>query len=123
MPRGSFVKRTDAGGVDFVSPFPSPFDYGALPDTRGPDGDRLDAVLLGGPRRRGELVTTVVRARLDFVDAGADDPKLVCSDAPLTEEERRQVLRFFTVYAWLKAPLNRLRGRPGPTRVSGFFQP
>ena len=45
-PRGSFVKRRDDGSVDFVWPLPSPFNYGSVPDTLAPDGDREDAIVL-----------------------------------------------------------------------------
>jgi inorganic pyrophosphatase len=47
IPRGSFLKRGWDGSVDFISPFPCPFNYGAIQDYIGGDGDLLDAVVLG----------------------------------------------------------------------------
>ena len=31
IPRGSFIKRGSSGELDFVSPFPCPFNYGSIP--------------------------------------------------------------------------------------------
>ena len=120
--RGAFVKRVD-GQVDFVSPLPSPFNYGALPDTVADDGDRLDAVVLGPRLPAGARVHTTVRATVRFVDAGVTDNKLICSDAPLTESQRHTVVRFFRSYGWLKGWLNRFRGHQGPTRYQGLEEP
>src|SRR6185369_14330332 len=47
VPRGSFVKRGSSGSVDFISPLPCPFNYGAVPTLLGLEGDLLDAVVLG----------------------------------------------------------------------------
>ena len=35
VPRGSFVKRGSSGSVDFISPLPCPFNYGAVPTLLG----------------------------------------------------------------------------------------
>ena len=47
IPRGSFLKRGSRGRVDFVSPLPCPFNYGAVPTLVGLEGDLLDVVVLG----------------------------------------------------------------------------
>ncbi len=47
IPRGSFLKRGSTGCVDFVSPFPCPFNYGSVRQYIGGEGDYLDAVVLG----------------------------------------------------------------------------
>ena len=47
VPRGSFLKRGSTGHVDFISPLPCPFNYGAVPMLVGLEGDLLDAVVLG----------------------------------------------------------------------------
>ena len=120
VPLGGFIKRTDDGRIDYVSPFRSPFNYGSVPDTLSGDGDRLDAVVLGPKRARGERVQLPVVAMVRFVDAGADDPKFVCSPEPLTPAERRTVVGFFRRYAHLKGLLNRVRGKAGPTRYDGL---
>jgi inorganic pyrophosphatase len=129
VPRGSFVKRTPRGALDFVSPLPCPYNYGSVvgPDgsldtaARGSDGDPLDALVLGPRLAAGRLVATTVRAVFGFCDAGVEDPKLVCSDAPLSAAERAGVERFFALYAWLKRAVHRVRGEAGPTRALGWL--
>ena len=121
VPRWSFVKRKDDGAVDFVSPLPSPFNYGHIPGTVAEDGDALDAVVLG-PRlaRRTELRVTV-RAKVGFVDAGVSDPKWICSETPLATADRRNVEAFFRRYAVAKRLINRFRGKQGETRYLGWL--
>lgn len=119
--RGSFVKRRPAGEIDLVSPLPCPFDYGSIVDTRAPDGDPLDAVVLGTRSGVGTCIEASVRAVLGFVDRGEFDPKVVCAAAPLGNRERQAVERFFHRYAWLKWTLHRLRRQGGPTFVVGWL--
>ena len=121
VPRGSFIKRDDQGAVDFVSPVPCPFNYGHMPGTVAADGEALDALVLGPTRPLGSTVTMVVRARIDFVDAGCPDPKWVCADAPLSKFDRWQVSGFFRSYALAKRLINRVRGTQGPTRYLGWI--
>jgi inorganic pyrophosphatase len=123
VPLGGFIKRTDDGAIDFVSPAPCPFNYGSVPDTRSGDGDRLDAVVLGPRVARGARVRVNVVARVRFTDAGQDDPKLICSahsDRPLGRLDRAKITTFFVLYARVKALLNRVRGKVGPTRFDGI---
>lgn len=120
VPLGGFIKRTDEGAVDFVSPAPCPFNYGSVPDTRSGDGDRLDAVVLGPRLARGARVRVNVVARVRFTDAGQDDPKLICSDRPLGRLDRAKVTAIFALYARAKSLLNRARGKAGPTRYGGL---
>ena len=47
VPRGSFLKRGSTGHIDFISPFPCPFNYGSVPNFLGLEGDLLDALILG----------------------------------------------------------------------------
>ncbi|MFV2070894.1 MAG: hypothetical protein ACC645_28340, partial [Pirellulales bacterium] len=47
IPKWSFLKRGTSGKVDFVSPFPCPFNYGSVPQYVGLEGDLLDALVLG----------------------------------------------------------------------------
>ncbi len=119
-PRGSVVKRTDDGGVDFLSPLPCPFNYGSVPDTVSGDGDRIDAIVLGTRLAAGTRVEVEVLAVARFVDAGEEDPKWICGEAPLTGRARLQVSAFFRVYAIAKRALNRARGRSGATRYDGL---
>jgi inorganic pyrophosphatase len=120
VPLGGFIKRRDDGGVDFVSPVPCPFNYGSVPDTRSGDGDRLDALVLGPRLARGARVRAPVVAHVRFVDAGQDDPKLICAGRPLGRLDRARIAGFFLFYARAKGWLNRLRGKAGPTRYLGI---
>lgn len=120
VPRGGFIKRTDAGSIDYVSPFPCPFNYGSVPDTRSGDGDRLDAVVLGPRLARGTRVRLKVVALVRFIDAGEEDPKYVCSATPPSLKEVVTVVGFFKLYEVLKGALNRVRGKRGATRYEGL---
>lgn len=115
IPRGSRVKRRMDGTVEYASPVPVPFDYGAIPGIVSGDGDPLDAIVLGGPRPVGTWLSLPVRAIVPFTDAGRDDPKLVCSHHPLTEADRRLVRRFFWWFSRGKWLVNALRGASGRT--------
>lgn len=120
VPRGTFVKRDDHGKVDYVSPFPCPFNYGSVPGTVSGDGDRLDALVLGARLPRGSRVTLPVVGVVRFLDAGERDPKYICGARPLSRGERLLVAGFFGAYAHLKGGLNRLRGKRGETRYFGI---
>ena len=115
-PRWGFVKRRADGRVDFISPLPSLFNYGCVEGELSGDGDPLDALLLGPRLPRGAKVRASVWGCVEFVDAGDEDPKLVCRVGLAPREiEWLRVRIFFTIYAVLKRPLNWVRGRTGPT--------
>jgi inorganic pyrophosphatase len=116
VPRLSFVKRDHDGSLQLVSPVPCPFNYGSLPGTRAGDGDPIDALVLGPRRPRGERVRLPARGVVRFVDAGAADPKWICSAAVLTAADLRSIEQFFSVYVVAKRALNGLLRRPAPTR-------
>ena len=61
IPCGSFLKRGWDGSVDFISPFPCPFNYGSIPDYIGCEGDFLDAVVLGPRLTRGKIVSVIAQ--------------------------------------------------------------
>lgn len=122
VPRGSHLKRewrtTAWGGrlvLEYVSPVPSPFNYGCVVDRRADDGDPADAVVLGPRQPAGSEVLAVVRGVVRFRDAGMDDPKLVCAGAPVSPGERASVERFFRRYAVARGWLNRWQGKAGET--------
>lgn len=121
VPRGSFVKRADDGSVDFVSPYPAPFNYGHVLGTLADDGEGIDAVVLGPRLARGARSTVAIRGRVGFLDAGVSDPKWICARDPLSASERRHVERFFGWYAVAKRMINRFRRKPGPTRYLGWL--
>lgn len=120
--RGGFIKRRDDGSVDYVSPLPSPFNYGSAPGTRSADGDREDAIVLGSPLAPGCTLRTRVLGRVRFVDAGVPDPKWLCGES-LSARDLRRVRRFFWFYARAKRVLNVLRGAAGVTRFDGIELP
>lgn len=120
VPRGGFIKRDDQGRFQYLSPLPCPFNYGYMPGTLAPDGDCIDAVVLGARLAAGARVTVPVRGMVDFTDGGQADPKWVCALQPLTTRQRRLVVGFFTVYGRLKGALNLMRGLRGATAYNGF---
>ncbi len=120
IPRGSFLKRGITDCIDFVSPLPSPFNYGAVPDLVGLDGDLLDAVVLGPRLRRGTRVEVKVLGAVGLTDRDMYDDKLICGRRPLRPSQRLMVLYFFYFYAWCKRLLNFYRGRRGCTRCEGW---
>ncbi len=119
VPRGGFVKKSAAGVTDYVSPLPSPFNYGCVPGVLGGDGDPLDVVLLGPRRPRGATVRAEVHGTVRFLDAGAVDDKLICAEQAPSSAERLLVVTFFRAYAVAKRLLNRWRGRAGRTAFLG----
>ena len=121
VPRFSFVKRGPEGGIDFVSILPCPFNYGSVLGTRAPDGDPVDAIVLGRRRRRGELVATRVFGEVRFIDDGVRDSKLVCGERPASPFERKLVELFFRIYAPVKRFFARLRGSGAITRYEGVW--
>lgn len=123
--RFGVVKResgAQGATIDYLSPVPSPFNYGCLPGTVGPDGDPIDVVLLGRRVGAGRRVVGVVVGCVDFIDDGLPDPKWVVNPEgrALRDRDRAQVLRFFQVYAVARGWINRRRGQRGETRCGGI---
>ncbi len=120
IPRGSFLKRGSIGRLDFISPFPCPFNYGSVDAYVGLEGDLLDAVVLGPRLRRGTRVTVRAFGAVGFTDRSMYDDKLICSDHPIGPVKRFLVLLFFKFYARCKGLLNLLRGRSGRNNCEGW---
>jgi inorganic pyrophosphatase len=121
IPRGSFLKRGSTGHIDFVSPLPCPFNYGSVPTHIGLEGDLLDAVVLGPRRAAGTELRALAWGAVTLTDRGMSDDKLICSESPLTAEQRVEVLRFFRFYARCKGWLNLWRRRPGRNACEGWI--
>lgn len=124
VPRGGHRKREwcpETGGLvtEYVSPVASPFNYGCVRDRPSTDGDPLDAVVLGPRAAAGTEVVVAVRGVVRFIDAGLEDPKLICAGSPPDPAQRRTVERFFRRYAVARRMLNRLQGRTGETAFRG----
>jgi inorganic pyrophosphatase len=128
VPRGGHRKRewrrelNRSGGrlvTEYLSPVGSPFNYGCILDGLGADGDPPDAVVLGPRCPAGVEVLAVVRGVVRFVDAGLDDPKLICSGTPPSAAERSAVERFFRRYAVARRLLNAVQGHAGNTAYLG----
>lgn len=122
IPRGSFLKRGSAGQVDFISPLPCPFNYGSVPQYVGLEGDLLDAVVLGPRLPRGTRLRVRAWGAVVVTDRGMTDHKLICSHQPLRPEQRRNLLRFFQLYAACKGLLNLWRRRPGRNACEGWLE-
>ena len=106
VPRGSFLKRGSTGHVDFISPLPCPYNYGSVPTHIGLEGDLLDAVVLGPRLPFGATVKLAAWGAVTLVDRGISDDKLICSTTPVTNADRKALLRFFGFYALCKRLLN-----------------
>jgi inorganic pyrophosphatase len=120
LPRWGFVKRDDSGRIDLLSPLPCPFNYGSVPGSLAPDGQREDALVLGPRLPTGSRQWLQVLGRVRFVDAGLADPKWVCGRSRLSARERISIDAFFNFYARVKRLVNAARGLPGPTHYAGL---
>jgi len=121
IPRGSFLKRGSTGHIDFISPLPCPFNYGAVPTLLGLEGDLLDAVVLGPRLPRGAHVRVKAWGAVTLTDRGLSDDKLICSSMLISPQQQRRVLQFFDFYARCKGLLNWWRRRPGHNGCDGWI--
>ncbi|MFT5358063.1 MAG: inorganic pyrophosphatase [Polyangiales bacterium] len=102
VPRGSRIKRSADGRVEFVSPIRCPFNYGSVEgEILAPDGDAYDALLLGPRLSYGQIADGRLLGVVDFLDRGVEDPKLVVGIS-MSDGERESVSRFFRRYARIK---------------------
>ena len=120
IPRGSFLKRGSNGHIDFVSPFPCPFNYGSIHEYIGGEGDLLDAVVLGPRLAVGSRVRVNAYGAVGLSERFMYDDKLICSVREITSTERRNILIFFKLYAFSKGILNLFRGQRGRSRCEGW---
>lgn len=112
------------GGVwrlEFLSPLPCPFNYGAAPQRKAPDGSGQDVIVIGPRMPRGACITVRPRMRVVFKDAGLPDDKLVAraDGGALRLCDRLMVRLFFVVYGVFKrmrCARRRMLGRTGVVR-------
>ncbi|MFT7520295.1 MAG: inorganic pyrophosphatase [Kiritimatiellia bacterium] len=119
VPRGSRVKRSANGHIDYISPIPCPFNYGSISNLPSDDGEPLDAVVLGATLPLGDQQEWKVLGVAHFVDHGLRDDKIVCGTRAASDQEVKAVIRFFGRYAKIKSLLSLLLRR-GPTRFEGW---
>ncbi len=120
VPRGSFLKRGWNGKIDFVSPFPCPFNYGSIFDFIGGEGDFLDAVVLGARLPRGKTVSVAAQGAIGLTDRGMYDDKIICYNRMIHNWQKVYIVIFFHFYGLCKRLLNLCRGQPGPTYCNGW---
>jgi len=120
IPRGSFLKRGSFGHIDFVSPFPCPYNYGSIHQYIGGEGDFLDAVVLGPRLAAGTRVKVNAYGSVGLSERFMSDDKLICSTGPITDADRKKALLFFKIYAFCKGLLNVVRGQSGRSRCDGW---
>ncbi|MEQ1636246.1 MAG: inorganic diphosphatase [Methylococcales bacterium] len=120
IPRGSFLKRGSNGKLDFISPFPCPFNYGSVPAFVGLDSDFLDAVVLGPRLPLGTTVRIPALGAVRMIDQGLNDDKLICSHLPVSPSKKRLILLFFMIYAKAKSLINFTRGHKGRNSCEGW---
>lgn len=122
IPRGSLLKRGSGGQIDFISPWPCPFNYGSVPKLLGLDGDLLDALVLGPRLRRGARLRVKAWGAVRMTDRGLVDDKLICGAEAPSLAERENLLRFFRFYARCKHLLNFWRRHPGRNACDGWCE-
>jgi inorganic pyrophosphatase len=120
VPRGSVVKRGSSGSIDFISPLPCPFNYGAVPTLLGLECDLLDAVVLGQRIAYGTRLRVTAWGAVSLTDRGLSDDKLICSEHAPSDQQCSEVLQFFHLYAKCKGMLNLWRRRPGRNGCDGW---
>ncbi len=90
------VKTEDGFKPAFISPIPTPFNYGYIEDTLGEDGAPLDVIVLGPRHDSGERLDLSIIGRVNFIDDSRIDDKYIA-----TLDGRRHEIAikvFFTFY-------------------------
>lgn len=115
----SFIKRDDDGDVDYISPLPCPFNYGSILGTVSEEGDRMDAIVMGGKIRKDHNIKLNPLAEVVFYDAGNYDPKMVFSlNNKLSFLDKLGIRLFFMFFSIAKTLLNKVRRKQGRTMFS-----
>lgn len=113
-PKWSFVKYRLAHGVfrrDFVSPFPTLFNYGFFSGTVSADLEPSDVIVLGPRIDRGARLELEVLGCVKFVDKGVrDDKGIVSCSKRLSSWDLVKIRVFFSVYRLFKVLYHLLSG-------------
>jgi len=125
IPSWSFRKvsfRNGAYQQDFFSLVPCPFNYGFVSGTTADDGDPQDVIVIGPRLARGAEIAVDPVLRVEFLDRGRRDDKLVArvDGAPLTLSDHTLLRMFFLAYVALKRIRQVLSRTPGRTGVRGY---
>lgn len=102
-PKWSFTKIAQIGGVfkrDFLSPIPTPFNYGYIEGTVGDDGSPFDIIVLGERLDVGSRLDVEVIGKVHFLDDDIVDDKYIAS----LDDKSHQlgIMVFFRFYAFTK---------------------
>lgn len=108
--RGDRIRWSDQGWPRLISPLPCPFNYGFVPGCPSPEGDDLDALVLGPRLPRGASGRWPAWGYARFVDGGVEDPKLLCGPVAPTPADIALVERFFAFYAVMKRTMAPWKG-------------
>ena len=119
-PKGAFIKRNERGRIDLISPYPCPFNYGRVKGYLGKDGDPLDAIVLGAQRAYNSVQNLPVIGKVGFIDKGKEDHKFIFSNRAATEQEKKNLRRFFSMYAQIKSLQGLLLFRNCPVAFLGL---
>jgi len=105
-PKWSFAKYRFDGkkfSAEFVSPLPTPFNYGFVPGTAGTDKMPKDAIILGKKLAQGEEVELSPLGEVRFTDDGAEDNKTIYSNrGRIRTLDKIKIHLFFATYAIFK---------------------
>ncbi len=102
-PKWSFTKLEEVEGSfkkAFLSPIPTPFNYGYIKGTLGNDGSPLDIIVLGGRLDVGSEIDVEVIGKVRFIDNDLEDDKYIA-----TLDGKRHsfgIMLFFRFYAFSK---------------------
>ncbi len=111
-PKWSFTKLEEVEGSfkkAFLSPLPTPFNYGYIKGTLGKDGSPLDIIVLGERLDVGSEIDVEVIGKVRFIDNSLEDDKYIA-----TLDGRRHsfgIMLFFRFYAFSKLIRNFLSHR------------
>jgi inorganic pyrophosphatase len=102
-PKWSFIKfehRKEGFTRAFISPLPTPFNYGYIEGTLGEDGAPVDVIVLGETLRTGERLDMGLIGKVRFIDDSKRDDKYITSIDGRRREKTIHI--FFRIYAIAK---------------------